>query len=186
MTTRRLGVFRKKGSRVFPPLSQIGIYVKDLDRSIGRYQGTFGIGPWLILESETEDCMYRGRKSSSQLRIAVAYSGKLQLELIQVLGGDNMYLDTLGGREEGLHHFGFDVDDLERKLAACREAGLEVLQRSCHKRLGITIDTACLDTLDSLGYVVELIQTRFLGLKLKQPPFLVKALAKVQKRFGIP
>jgi catechol 2,3-dioxygenase-like lactoylglutathione lyase family enzyme len=179
-------VFGRKGSRVFPPLSQIGIYVKDLDRSIEQYQRAFGIGPWLILESETEDCLYRGRKSNSQLRIAVAYSGKLQLELIQVLGGDNMYLDTLGGSEEGLHHFGFDVGDLEEQLEACHEVGLDLLQRSRHKRLGITIDTACLDTLDSLGYIVELIQTCFLGLKLKQPPGLVKILARVQRRFGIP
>lgn len=179
-------MFKRKDDHALPSLSQIGIYVQDLDKAIECYRKIFGIGPWLVLDSETDDCLYRGRKSRSQLRIAVAYSGRLQLELIQVLAGDNMYLDTLGGCEEGLHHFGFDVGDLEEQLETCHEAGLDVLQRSRHKRMGITIDTACLDTLDSLGYILELIQTRFLGLKVKQPPALVKMLARVQKRFGIP
>jgi catechol 2,3-dioxygenase-like lactoylglutathione lyase family enzyme len=175
-----------KKNQLLPKLTQIGIYVKDLDRSIEQYERVFGIGPWFILESETGACLYRGRKSSSKLRIAVAYTGKLQLELIEVLSGDNMYLDTLGGREDGIHHFGFDVGNLEDQLHACREAGIDLLQRSSHKRLGIRIDTACLDTMESLGFIIELIQTRFLGMKIKQPPGLVKMLARMQRRFGIP
>ena len=169
-----------------PRLSQIGIYVKDMDASIAQYEEVFGIGPWLVLEGETEYCMDRGREVEVKGRIAMGYTGKVQLELINIVAGSNLYLDTMGGRDEGLHHLGFEVDNLEERLQACREAGIDVLQRGTLKQLGMTIDYAYLDTLDSVGVILEFIQTRFLGMKAKQSPGLVKMVARIQKRFGFP
>jgi len=169
-----------------PRLAQIGIYVKDMDRSIEHYEKVFGIGPWLVLEGETDYCMDRGKEVTVKGRIGMGYTGKIQLELIEIVGGPNLYLDTLGGREEGLHHMGFAVDNLEERLQACREAGIEVLQRGTLKQLGMTIDYAYLDTLDSVGVILEFIQTRFLGFKARQWPFLLKLVARIQRRFGIP
>jgi catechol 2,3-dioxygenase-like lactoylglutathione lyase family enzyme len=169
-----------------PRLTQIGIYVKDMDASIAQYENVFGIGPWLILEGETDYCLDRGCEVTVKGRIGMGYSGKIQLELIHILGGNNFYLDTLDGREEGLHHLGFSVDNLEERLQACREAGIEILQRGTLKQLGMTIDYAYLDTLDSVGVILEFIQTRFLGLKAQQWPFLLKLVARMQKRFGFP
>ena len=169
-----------------PRLSQIGIYVKDMEKSIAQYEEVFGIGPWLVLEGDTERCVDRGREVTITGRIGMGYTGKVQLELIQILAGSNLYLDTLGGREEGLHHLGFEVDDLEERLQACREAGIEVLQRGTLKQLGMTIDYAYLDTLDSVGVILEFIQSRFLGFKARQWPWLLKVLARTQRRFGIP
>jgi len=169
-----------------PRLSQIGIYVKDMDSSIRQYEDVFGIGPWLVLEGETDYCLDRGKEVVVQGRIGMGYTGKIQLELIQILAGSNLYLDTLGGREEGLHHLGFEVDNLEERLQACREAGIAILQRGTLKQLGMTIDYAYLDTLDSVGVILEFIQTRFLGLKARQWPGLLKLVARVQRRFGFP
>ncbi|NPV60088.1 MAG: hypothetical protein HPY75_10535 [Actinobacteria bacterium] len=169
-----------------PRLSQIGIYVKDMEAAVSRYQQVFGIGPWLVLEGETAYCMDRGCEVTVKGRIAMGYSGGVQLELINIVEGNNLYLDTLGGREEGLHHLGFEVDNLEERLLACREAGIEVLQRGTLKQLGMTIDYAYLDTLDSVGVILEFIQTRFLGFKARQSPWLLKPLARIQERFGFP
>jgi len=169
-----------------PRLSQVGIYVKDMDSSIRQYEEVFGIGPWLVLEGETEYCLDRGKEVTVQGRIGMGYTGRIQLELIQILSGSNLYLDTLGGLEEGIHHLGFEVDDLEERLRACREAGIDVLQRGTLKQLGMTIDYAYLDTLDSVGVILEFIQTRFLGMKARQWPWTIKLLAGIQKRFGFP
>jgi catechol 2,3-dioxygenase-like lactoylglutathione lyase family enzyme len=169
-----------------PPLAQIGIYVKDLDKSIDRLENLFGIGPWLVLEGDLDDCVYRGRKVKAKGRIAIGYTGKIQLELIHILEGSNMYLDTLGGLEEGIHHLGFAVHNLEERLRACREAGVEVLQRGTLKQLGVTIDFAYLDTAEEAGIILEFIQTRFLGIKVSQSPGLVNTLARMQRRFGFP
>jgi methylmalonyl-CoA/ethylmalonyl-CoA epimerase len=169
-----------------PRLAQIGIYVKDMEKAIDRYEKLFGIGPWLVLEGDTEHCLDRGCEVTVRGRIAMGYTGRIQLELINIVAGSNLYLDTLGGLEEGIHHLGFAVNNLEERLQACREAGIEVLQRGTLKQLGLTIDYAYLDTVDEVGIILEFIQTRFLGLKVKQTPGPVKLLARVQKRFGFP
>jgi catechol 2,3-dioxygenase-like lactoylglutathione lyase family enzyme len=169
-----------------PRLSQVGIVVKDLDRAVHHLEKVFGIGPWLIMEGETEYCLDRGREIKVKGRIAMGYSGKIQLELIEILEGDSFHLDTLGDRDQGPHHLGFEVDDLEERLKACREEGIEILQRGTLKQMGMTIDYAYLDTVETSGVILEYIQTRFLGFKARQWPWLLKLAARFQKRFGIP
>ncbi|MBC7231300.1 MAG: VOC family protein [Actinobacteria bacterium] len=176
-----------RGDRLrMPRLSQVGIYVKDMDRTIARYQEVFGIGPWLVQTMKARRCEYQGCKAKLKSKIGVAFSGKVQLELIQVLEGPNVYLDTLGGREEGLHHLAFEVSDLEERVRACREAGIEILQEGTFKRLGMRIDYAYLDTRESVGVILEFIQTSLLGIKLRMYPAVVKLLARSQERFGLP
>jgi methylmalonyl-CoA/ethylmalonyl-CoA epimerase len=169
-----------------PRLAQVGMVVRDMDATIERLEKTFGIGPWLVLEGETTYCLDRGRETTIKGRIAMGYSGKVQIELIQILEGDSFHLHTLGDRDEGLHHLGFAVDDLEERLDAAREAGIGILQRGTLKQLGMTIDYAYLDTIASTGVILEFIQTRFLGMKARQYPWLLKTVARVQKRFGFP
>ncbi len=168
-----------------PRLSQIGIYVKDTKKAIGRFE-ELGIGPWLVQTMKARNCQYRGRKSKLKSIISVAPSGKVQLELIQVLEGPNVYLDTLGGREEGLHHLGFEVKDLGERVRACHEAGIGILQEGTFRRLGLRIDYVYLDTQDSVGVILEFIQTSLLGIKLRMYPSVVNLLARVQSRFGLP
>jgi catechol 2,3-dioxygenase-like lactoylglutathione lyase family enzyme len=169
-----------------PSLAQIGLYVKDLEKATRQYEELFGIGPWLILEGETVSCVDRGCEAQVKGRLAMGYSGKIQLELIQITGGSNLYLDTLGGLEEGIHHMGFAVNNLEERLQACREAGIEVLQRATLKQLGMTIDYAYLDTREQVGVILEFIQSSFLGIKTKQAPWMLKMVARMQRRFGLP
>lgn len=169
-----------------PRLAQVGVYVRDLDRTIERLENVFGIGPFLVMEGETEYCLYRGCETKARGRIAVGFSGRVQIELINIVEGANVYLDTLGGLDEGIHHLGFAVRDLEERLRACRDAGIEILQRGTLKQKGLTIDYAYLDTREQLGLVLEYIQTRFLGLPASQTPVMVNLLARMQRRFGFP
>ena len=62
-----------------PRLAQIGIYVKDMDRSIEQYEKVFGIGPWLVLEGESDYCMDRGKETTVKGRIGMGYTGKVQI-----------------------------------------------------------------------------------------------------------
>lgn len=169
-----------------PRLAQVGMVVKDLESTIRQFEEVFGIGPWLVLEGETAYCLDRGRETTLKGRIGMGYSGGIQIELIQILEGDSFHLHTLGERDEGLHHLGFAVDNLEERLAAARAAGIGILQRGTLKQLGMTVDYAYLDTLDSVGVILELIQTRFLGVKARQYPWLLKLVALSQKHLGFP
>lgn len=169
-----------------PAFSQVGLYVKDLKKATEQYEKLFGIGPWLFVEGKTISCIDRGCEVNVEGRIAMGSSGKIHLELIQIMEGANLYLDTLGGLEEGIHHLGFAVNNLEERLEACREAGIEVLQRGTLKQMGVRIDYAYLDTLPYVGVILEFIQTRFMGIRARQDTRMIKLAARMQRRFGIP
>lgn len=52
------------------------------------------------------------------------------------------------------------VQNLDKRLDACREMGIGILQRGTIKDIGLTIDYAYLDTVDEAGIILEFIQWR--------------------------
>jgi hypothetical protein len=60
-------------------------------------------------------------------RIVFAYSGKVQVELVQAPVGDNLYQQHLAQSGEGMHHLGFFLSDLDRRIANLRQIDLPVL-----------------------------------------------------------
>jgi methylmalonyl-CoA/ethylmalonyl-CoA epimerase len=146
-----------------PRVGQIGIVVKDIEKTIRYYQDIMGIGPWALFEGEPEWCLEGGKKVTYKGRMALASSGPIQFELIQILEGRSLYGDTLG-EGEGLHHLGFFVRDMDARLQAARAAGVPVLQHALLKRRGLTIEYAYLDTTATGGVITEYIKTSFLGL----------------------
>ena len=165
-------------------LSQIGIMVKDLEKTMEFYEKTFGVGHWTVFEGETDYCWYQGCETVVKGRIAMGYAGKVQFELIKTLEGPSIYADFLGEKEEGLHHLGFFVKDLEARLRACEAMGIKVLQRGVLKQMGMKIDYAYLDTVETGGVIFEFIQTSFLGINAPQSPGLMKLVSRLQRRFG--
>ena len=143
-----------------PGVGQIGYVVRDMDTALVTYRDTFGIGLWMLLEERPEPCVECGRQVNPVLRIALAYAGPVQMELLQVVEGESFHLDHVRESEGGLHHLGFMVRDLDRRLDAAREAGIAILQRGTIRETGLTIDYAYLDTADLAGVVLELIQWR--------------------------
>ena len=96
----------------FKSVDQIGIAVHDIDKVIESWSKLFGIGPWKFREMGGTDGKGRPWKG----RLAFAYLGPLEIELIQPVEGrivQSRFLDTYG---EGIHHLGFYVDDVEAEL----------------------------------------------------------------------
>lgn len=154
---------RRDGLEV-PSLGQVGIVVEDIDRSVRYYQDVFGIGPWAVFRGEPRRCLDRGNEISFSGRMAMAQSGRVQLELIQILEGDTIHTEFLHREGEGIHHLGFFVRDLKRRLELAKEAGIEVLQHGLLKQAGLSIEYAYLDTREIGGVIIEYIEPRFLGL----------------------
>lgn len=143
-----------------PPVEQIGMVVYDVDKTKTYYEQTFGIKPWIVNEYEPVYTIEKSRPVHATLKIALAYSGGIQIELIQVVKGRSYYNDTLEKRE-GLHHLGFMVNDLEKRVEACKARGIEVIQRGQIKHKGFTVDYAYMDTVALGGVIFEFIQWRF-------------------------
>ncbi len=109
-----------------PPLSQVGIVVRDIDRTAAFYHSTFGIGPFgIIPEVKFEGALLRGRPATISIKVAFAQSGPVQIELIQPLEGESIYTEFLASKGEGLHHLGFEVDDFHAWLAHFKSKGIE-------------------------------------------------------------
>ncbi len=62
--------------------------------------------------------------------------------------------------------------------------GIKVLQRGVLKQMGMKIDYAYLDTVETGGVIFEFIQSSFFGIPAPQLPALMKLVAGLQRRFG--
>jgi catechol 2,3-dioxygenase-like lactoylglutathione lyase family enzyme len=139
---------------VLPPVSQIGLVVRDLEKTAAFYHSTFGIGPFSIVpEVKFDGVILRGQPTNSKIKVAFADSGPLQIELIQPLEGENIYTEFLQAGNEGLHHLGFEVDDFEGMLAKFKSRGIEPI---FWHNMGF-MAFAYLDTGKVGGVIVELL-----------------------------
>lgn len=143
-----------------PKLGQMGYVVTDIDKAIAYYKETVGISPWILLDERPDPCIEKGKEIDPLLRIALAYSGPVQIELIQVAEGESLHLNHIKESKEGVHHLGFMVQDIDSRLDACHKMGIGVLQRGTIKDTGLTVDYAYLDTIDRAGIILEFIQWR--------------------------
>jgi hypothetical protein len=152
-----------------PGLGQIGMVVYNAEKTMEHFKN-LGIGPWMLWEGTPEFTIEKTGPVNASLKILMAYSGSVQIELIEVTSGRSYYNDTLDKRE-GLHHLGYMVNNLEKRIEECRTAGIEVLQRGQIKSKGFTVDYAYMDTQASCGVVIEFIQSKLGPLPLKMNRF---------------
>lgn len=143
-----------------PELYQVGIVVRDLEKSMEHYQKVLGIGPWETMDADPSiisDMMYHGKpvKHPFRFRIAFAMVGPLQLELIQPLEGELLYFDFLKKHGEGLHHIGHvRVQNLDEAVVALEKVGFPCTQRGHFGGGGF----AYMDTVKALGFILELLE----------------------------
>lgn len=129
----------------FSKVDQIGIVVKDVEATMRFYEKMFGIEPFPAVEFEM---------GPAKLKISMVQFGEMQIELIQVLEGENIHSKFLEEKGEGVHHLGFFVTDVEKELARLEKHGIKVLERG--EAFGVKF--AYLDTERTLSVIIELLQ----------------------------
>ncbi len=132
------------GKVKLPPVSQVGMIVKDLDKVKDFYSLTFGIGPWVVKEGEYRELKVRDKIYSCKTKVAWTNFGPIELELFQVTEGRSLHSEFLDKGREGVHHFGFIVQkgEKERIIAELAKEGIPVVQAA--ERPGVSY--AFLDT----------------------------------------
>ncbi len=131
---------------LFSRVDQIGVVVRDVEKAARMYEKVLKQEPLPPIEFKTNNV---------KLRIVFFQLGEVQLELIQVLEGENIHTKFLKEKGEGLHHLGFFVKNLEEELTVLEKSGIKVLWRG--EALGVA-KFAYLDTEKFLGVNLELIQ----------------------------
>ncbi len=104
-------------------IDHIGIHVRDCEKVIETWGRMFGIGPWAI--REIGGTTPEGKTLTTRLAFAYLDNG-VELELIQPPEGHTGFIDTHG---EGLHHWGFFVDDVDGEAARLVERGAKIVQQ---------------------------------------------------------
>lgn len=159
-----------------PAIGQLGIIVKNIDRSLPYYKELMNIRPWYRANVVKEEIYYKNRQIDIELDMAVGYSGSLQFELIEVLSGeDNIYTELINTQGEGLHHVGFVVSDIQKKTEVLQDSGFNPIQHGILKTKGKAVTRfAYFDTRKTYGYFLELIETTLFGVSVGQSRFMIK------------
>lgn len=70
-----------------PPLGQVGVMVKDLDKAVEYYSSTFGMGPWRIVDFDFAELKVRDKIYPWKVRAAFTNLGPVEIEIFQTLAG---------------------------------------------------------------------------------------------------
>jgi hypothetical protein len=109
------------------PIDQLGYVVDDIEAAMDHWVDRLGVGPFYFLPSPPlADLTYRGRTSEARIAVALAFSGPLQIELIERLDDHpTPYGDFVAAHGTGLHHVARFVDDYDGAVAAYGARGME-------------------------------------------------------------
>lgn len=110
------------------PISHVGIAVEDCEKAAAWWQRVFGIGPFstdtYILDAST-NFRFRGKPAEARMKASIAYSGKVFVELVEVVEGESPHTEFLRAHGEGLQHIAFSVEDIGGVVAKLAVEGLE-------------------------------------------------------------
>ena len=120
---------RKSSKVTLGKLSHVGIVVVDLDKAMEYYGSVFGLGPFTTEVYDLKSFVYWGKTASARVKAAIAYSGSVFIELVQVLEGETVHTEFLREKGEGLQHVAFLVRNLDEKLKELAKSGVEPAMR---------------------------------------------------------
>lgn len=105
----------------------MAVVVRDLEGTVKRLE-ELGIGPFFLPDAPpgAEGLFYRGKPLESDYKALVARLGNMQIEIIQPDDKPNPWREFLETRGEGIHHVGFQVDDVEGEAERLTGHGAEV------------------------------------------------------------
>ncbi|HZE89407.1 MAG TPA: methylmalonyl-CoA epimerase [Verrucomicrobiae bacterium] len=100
-------------------IHHIGIAVKSLAESVPFYRDALGLEV-----ASTEEVPSEG------VRVAFLPAGEARVELLEALGPESPIARFVAKKGEGIHHVCFEVEDLEKSVAALRRGGAEIIEPS--------------------------------------------------------
>lgn len=147
-------------STLFGPVHQIGYVVKDIKAAMHHWTDVLCVGPFFYIEGfNFERLVYKGKPCEVDIAIAWAYSGDLQIELIQVVRptGPNMFSDFFEAHGEGMHHLSFWTQEFEKDKQRALDCGYTILAEGQSTADGRFVH---FEQLAHTGALVELTEVR--------------------------
>src|SRR5438309_4681885 len=98
-------------------VAQVAIVCKDVEHCSKQWASLFGL-PAPASFSTTKvgrevGLTFRGKPSDARVKMGFVKAANVQLEFLQPVGGLSAWQEGLDKNGEGVHHLGFEVQDLE-------------------------------------------------------------------------
>jgi methylmalonyl-CoA/ethylmalonyl-CoA epimerase len=139
-------------------IAQVGLVVKDIDYYIKKYWDDYKVGPWNVYTyggTPHVETFVRERPTNYSMKLAIAYVGNMQIELIQPLEGESIYAEFIKERGDGLHHIRLgNVKNVTEFIQSLTDNGVNILQRGNFQGRKYTY----MDTEEDLGVIIEFLE----------------------------
>lgn len=138
-------------------ICQVGLIVRDIERSAEVYSQVFGLPkPDIIITDPPEIAKTRYREEPTDARAKLAFfdMGQVSLELIEPIGGPSTWQEFLDEKGEGVHHIAFRIKGTDRAVAFLEGKDIGVVQQG-HYTGGMY---TYMDSAPLLGTVLELLE----------------------------
>jgi 4-hydroxyphenylpyruvate dioxygenase-like putative hemolysin len=132
---------------LFGEIHHFGYVYKNIDEAVNEFKRLFGIEKF-------------NQFNYIVVKVARSMIGKLQIDLIEPQDKSSIFYTFLENGNVGLHHIGFQVDDVDEKIKEWDSKGFKQVN------IGIiqTAKFVYFDTTDIFGHIIEFVQ-----LDYKQP-----------------
>ena len=138
-------------------VTQIGILVRDIEKTAQEWADFFGIEKPKIIVTDTVDIAqteYRGAKTPARAKLAFIEAGQLMIELIEPDHEPSTWREYLDQHGEGPHHIAFVIDGMKEKVMLLEGRGMPLLQKGEYTGGRY----AYMDTFPQLKVIVELLE----------------------------
>jgi hypothetical protein len=136
--------------------------VSDIEQAAHKWSRALNIGPFYLAEytpAVFENIEYRGKPGKLHMKTAIAYSGDIQIELVEPVGiYPCAYFDTIEEGGSGFHHLCYWSDDMDADLEHYQSQGFEIANQG--QMTGGGPRFAYIDANEALGCMIELLERR--------------------------
>ena len=116
-----------------PPVSQIGVIVRDVYKVADYYTSLFGVGPFTIYDFSPDQHIYNGEPTIAKIRMGNVCGATSSWSCSSPSKGDRPIWTSFATRGEGLHHLGFFVSNFDELCENFQREGFKpVLEPSSY------------------------------------------------------
>jgi len=108
-------------------LTQFAFVIREPE-SVSYFWKRLGFPEFEFTQVPLRDLVFRGRPGRVNQQLAWQRHGRVAYEWCVPLSGLTVHQEHLQRHGEGLHHLGFEVDDIDRALAAWKAQGIAAVQ----------------------------------------------------------
>ncbi|WP_321390379.1 VOC family protein [Emcibacter sp.] len=116
---------------LYSPVMQIAYVVEDIEKAARHWALTLGVGPFYLLDHiPFKEIFYRDEPSPIDISVAIAYSGEIQIELIQQHNdAPSIYTEFKQKFGYGQQHLGVTTERFQDALDHFAERGIKPRQQ---------------------------------------------------------